>query len=219
VSTEPDVGAAATPDRESSRWVQELRREHPRHDQAVAQLRDVLLRVAVHELSRRRAQLGTLAGAEFDDLAEQAANDALVNILSRLDSFRGLSRFTTWAYKFAMFEVSSKVARHAWRRQPPSTEQLTWEHLPDALAPQPGDRLAQREQLDALSAAIGELTERQREVFVAIALNEVSIDVLAIQLNSNRNAIYKNLFDARRKLRASLAEAGHPVIEADTIAR
>ncbi len=73
--------------------------------------------------------------------------------------------------------------------------------------------------MQALSAAIGALSERQREVFVAIALNEVPIDVLALQLGSNRNAIYKNLFDARRSLRESLARAGHPVIEEDAVAQ
>jgi RNA polymerase sigma-70 factor (ECF subfamily) len=87
--------------------------------------------------------------------------------------------------------------------------------VPDALAARHGDRLEQREQLHALSAAIGELTERQREVFVAVALNDVSIDVLAIQLATNRNAIYKNLFDARRNLRARMAAAGHPVPDRD----
>ena len=148
----------------------------------------LLRRAAFHELSRRRALLGSIGGPELDDLAQQAADDALMNILAKLDDFRGLSRFTTWAYKFVVFEVSGKVARHAWRRQPPGP---------------------------ALSAAIGELTERQREVFVAIALNEVPIDVLAVQLGTNRNAIYKNLFDARRNLRARMAAAGHPVGEED----
>jgi RNA polymerase sigma-70 factor, ECF subfamily len=181
----------------------------------VATLRDALLRVAFHELSRRRGQLGSIRGPEFDDLAQQAASDALMNILARLEDFRGLSRFTTWAYKFVVFEVSSKVARHAWRRHPPNRHDLAFERLPDSLAPRPGDRLEQREQLKALSAAIDELTERQREVFVAIALNDVPIDVLAIELGTNRNAIYKNLFDARRRVRASMAAAGHPVHERD----
>jgi RNA polymerase sigma-70 factor, ECF subfamily len=219
VSNEPHAESEARHDEESRRWVEQLRPEHPRHDETVARLHDVLLRVAFHELARRRGQLGSVGGPELEDLAQQAADDALMNILKRLDDFRGLSRFTTWAYKFAVFEVSSKVARHAWRHHPPTTDELTWERVPDRLTPRPGDRLAQREQLQALSAAIGTLTERQREVFVAIALNDVSIDVLAIQLGSNRNAIYKNLFDARRKLRAGLAEAGHPVIEEDTITR
>jgi RNA polymerase sigma-70 factor (ECF subfamily) len=202
-------------DRESYQWVEQLRPGHPRRDQTAATLRDALLRVAFHELSRRRGQLGSIRGPEFDDLAQQAASDALMNILARLEDFRGLSRFTTWAYKFVVFEVSSKVARHAWRRHPPNRHDLAFERLPDSLAPRPGDRLEQREQLKALSAAIDELTERQREVFVAIALNDVPIDVLAIELGTNRNAIYKNLFDARRRVRASMAAAGHPVHERD----
>jgi RNA polymerase sigma-70 factor, ECF subfamily len=214
----PATGSQITPigpDRETEQWVKQLRPRHPRRDHTVAKLRDVLLRVAIHELSRRRGQLRSITGPEFDDLAHQAANDALMNILARLEEFQGLSRFTTWAYKFVMFEVSAKVARHAWRRQPPSRHELAFERVPDTLAAGPGDRLEQQEQLKALAVAIGELTERQREAFVAIALNDVPIDVLAIRLGTNRNAIYKNLFDARRNLRASMAAAGHPVPERD----
>ncbi|HTU86507.1 MAG TPA: sigma-70 family RNA polymerase sigma factor [Solirubrobacteraceae bacterium] len=171
----------------------------------------MLRRIALFELSRRRHQLRSVTGPEFEDLAHQAADDALVNVLDRLDDFRGLSRFTTWAYKFAVFEVSAKVARHAWRRQPPDVEAITWEHLPDPVAVSPEDWVEQRGQLDALWRAIAELTQRQREVFVAVALNEVSIDLVALRLGSNRNAVYKNLFDARRRLREKMAAAGHPV--------
>jgi RNA polymerase sigma-70 factor (ECF subfamily) len=203
------------PDRESRQWVEQLRPGHPRRDHAVATLREVLLRVAFHELSRRRGQLGSIRGPEFDDLAQQAANDALMKVLSRLEEFRGLSRFTTWAYKFVIFEVSGKVAGHAWRRQPPSRQEGALERLADSVAPGPGDRLEQQEQLKALSAAITELTSRQRAVFVAVALNDVPIDVVAIRLGSNRNAIYKTLFDARRNLRARMAAAGHPLPQRD----
>ena len=195
----------------SRRWVEQLRRGHPRHDQAVAKLHDVLLRAALHELHRRRGQLPALAGPEFDDVAQQCADDAIVVILAKINDFKGLSRFTTWAYKFAIFEVSSKVARHAWQRQPPSREQLELTELPDTMTPRPSELAERREQLTVLRAAIEELTPRQREVFVAIALNDVPIDVLALELGSNRNAIYKNLFDARHKLRQCLATAGHPV--------
>lgn len=203
------------PDRESEQWVEQLRPGHPHRAQTVATLHRVLLRVAFHELSRRRGLVGAIRGPEFDDLAHQAANDALINVLAKLEEFQGRSRFTTWAYKFVMFEVSGKVARHAWRRHPPSRRELELERLPDCLAPRPGDRLERQEQLEALSAAIGQLTERQREVFVAIALNDVPIDILAIRLGTNRNAIYKNLFDARRSLRAKMAAAGLPVSEKD----
>jgi RNA polymerase sigma-70 factor, ECF subfamily len=222
VSREPSPSSRSevlerAPDRESELWVEQLRRGHPRRDQTVAKLRDVLLRVAYNELGRRRGQLGSINGPEFDDLAQQAANDALMNILARLDQFRGESRFTTWAYKFAVFEVSGKVARHAWRRCPPGADAFVWDQLPDSLAPRPADRLERQEQLGALAAAIGELSDRQREVFVAIALNDVPIDILAIKLGSTRNAIYKNLFDARRNLRARMAAAGHPVFEQDVV--
>jgi RNA polymerase sigma-70 factor (ECF subfamily) len=198
-------------DAESRLWVERLTVGHPRYHQTIATLHDVLRRVARYELSRRRPQLRSICGPEFDDLAQQAADDALVNVLGRLDEFLGLSRFTTWAYKFAMFEVSAKVAQHAWRRQPPAVEQPEWDELPDPMAPRPEERLEQRARLGALSQAINALTERQREVFVAIALNDVPIDVLAVKLGTNRNAVYKNLFDARRRLRASMAAAGHPV--------
>jgi RNA polymerase sigma-70 factor, ECF subfamily len=167
--------------------------------------------MASYELSRHRGQLWSISGPEFHDLAQQAADDALVNVLDKLDEFRGLSRFTVWAYRFVMFEVSAKVARHAWRRQPPQVEELAWDRLADRTALRPEDWLERRAQLDALSRAIGGLTERQREVFVAVALNEVPIDVLAVKLGTNRNAVYKNLFDARRRLRAAMAAAGHPV--------
>ncbi len=138
MTKEPNAATETGHDEGSGRWVEQLRAGHPRHDETVARLHDLLVRVAFHELSRRRSQLGSIAGPEFEDLGQQAADDALMNIMKRLDDFRGLSRFTTWAYKFAVFEVSSKVARHAWRRQPPSGDELTWERLPDRLSPRPG---------------------------------------------------------------------------------
>ena len=196
----------------SRRSVEQLHAGHPRHEHAAAKLHDVLQRAAIHELHRRQGQLAALRGPELDDVAQQCADDAMMKILARIDHFEGLSRFTTWAYKFVIFEVSNKVARHAWQHHPPSAEELTWDQLPDALAPRPGDQAERREQLATLTKAIEQdLTPRQREVFVAIALNDVAIDVLALQLGSNRNAIYKNLFDARRNLRASLAAAGYPL--------
>jgi RNA polymerase sigma-70 factor (ECF subfamily) len=208
------VERAALGDRISRRWVEQLHPDHPSHEQAAARLHDVLQRAAFHELRRRRGQLQGLSGPELDDVAQQCADDAMMKVLTRVDDFEGRSRFTTWAYKFVIFEVSTKVARHAWQHHPPSAEDLTWDQLPDTLAPKPGGQAELREQLATLTRAIEEdLTPRQREVFAAIALNDVPIDVLALQMSSNRNAIYKNLFDARRKLRASLAAAGHPLTD------
>ena len=199
------------PDETSRTWVEQLQAGHPRHHETVASLHLVMGKMAIRELARRRRQLPALTGPEFDDLAQQAADDALVKVLNRLDSFRGLSRFTTWVYKFVICEVSTKVAGHAWHRQPPSLTEQAWEHLSAPSRWEPEETLEHRAQLQALREAIGELTERQRRVFVSIALNEVPIDVVALDLGTNRNAIYKNLFDARQSLRAQMAAAGHPV--------
>jgi len=208
------VSTWATPgalDSDSRQWVEQLRAGHPRYEQTVARLHDVLHRIAWSELSRRRHQLRSVRGPELDDLAQQAANDALINVLGKLDGFRGHSRFTTWAYTFVAFEVSAKVARHAWLRQPPVVEGLDPDEMTHHLLARPEEWLEQRGQLDALSRAIGELSDRQREVFVSIALNDVPIEVVATKLGAQRNAIYKTLFDARRRLRAKMAAAGHPV--------
>jgi RNA polymerase sigma-70 factor (ECF subfamily) len=219
VSVEPPPAdtanrSTALGDSASRLWVEQLRPSHPRYEQAVARLHAVLRRAALHELHRRRGRLPALAGREFDDVAQQCADDAVMNILARIDDFKGLSRFTTWAYKFAIFEVSSKLARHSWQRNPPTRDEVEIGELADRQAAQPGELAERREQLTVLREAIeANLTPLQREVFVAIALNDVPIDVLSLQLGSNRNAIYKNLFDARHKLRESLAAAGHPLTD------
>jgi RNA polymerase sigma-70 factor, ECF subfamily len=179
----------------------------------VLRLHQLLQRIAFHELHRRRAQLRAVSGPEFDDLAHQGADDALVNVLARLDDFRGLSRFTTWAYRFVIFEVSAKVARHTWQRQPPGLDEFEGDLLADHRSPRPDRQFEHQQQLELLARAITELTERQRAVFTAVALNDLSIDVVALELGTNRNAVYKNLFDARRNLRRQLAAAGHPVTD------
>jgi len=96
----------APPDPASSRWVERLSPGHPRREQTVATLHEPMHRAARHELHRRRGPLPSLSGPEFDDIAQQCADDAVVNVLARVDQFRRLSRFTTRAYKFVMFEVS-----------------------------------------------------------------------------------------------------------------
>jgi RNA polymerase sigma-70 factor, ECF subfamily len=199
----------------SRRWIEQLRAGHPRREETLQALHGLLLSNARHELSRRRAQLGSISGPEFDDLAQQAADDALVKILDKLDGFAGLSRFTTWAYKFVIFEISRLASRHAWRREAPHSDEQLRTAPADPSTVDPALRAERREQLALLTDAVDRLTPRQRDVFVAVALNDVSIDVLAIELGSNRNAIYKNLFDARRSVRRHMAAGGHPVFPED----
>jgi len=128
----------------------------------------------------------------------------------RLGQFRGESRFTTWAYKFAIFEVSAKIGRHFWRHPSVPLDAEDWDRLPGRFGFDPAQEAEWRDLLAALRRAVDEvLTVRQRRVFVALVLNGVPLDTLVIEMASNRNAIYKTMFDARRKLRAALAANGY----------
>ncbi|HZB85238.1 MAG TPA: hypothetical protein VE289_01610, partial [Gaiellaceae bacterium] len=118
VAPEPPGGTAVavTPlDPESRRWLRELRSAGPTRDAAVARLHTLLLRAARFEVARRRPTLPHLRGNELDDIALEAADDALVSVLARLEDFRGASRFTTWVYKFALLEAAVKLRRRAWQ--------------------------------------------------------------------------------------------------------
>ena len=149
-------------DQASRRWIEHPRTGHPRRDATVAELYAVLLRSAYHELSRRRAQLGSVSGPEFDDLAQHAADDAMVKILAKLEQFAGLSRRTTCAYKFVIFEISGLVSRHARQRESPRADELVWERLADSPTTDPAQRLERSEQLAVLASAVDRLTKRLR---------------------------------------------------------
>jgi RNA polymerase sigma-70 factor (ECF subfamily) len=191
-------------------WHLDLNASGARREEAVARLHGLLLRAARFEVFRRRDSLPQVSAAELDDLAQEAADDAAVSVLRRLGDFRGESSFRTWAYKFALLEAAVKVRRRAWRDREVTLEPEHWEDFAHA-GPQPDD--------DAENAALFEvvregirraLTPRQRQVLVAVVLEGVPIDVLAERLDSNRNALYKMLHDARRRLRAYVADAGYP---------
>jgi RNA polymerase sigma-70 factor (ECF subfamily) len=189
-------------------WWTELRAEGARRRDAVARLHDLLLKAARFEVARRRQALPQLSGKELDDLAQEAAGDATLAVLRRLDDFRGESRFTTWAYKFALLEAAAKVRRRAWQGRELPLEPETWSEF-ESPAPTPAARLERAQLLAAIQEGIeSALTPRQRQVLVALALNGVPIDVLAERLDSNRNALYKSLHDARRNLRAHLEARG-----------
>ena len=196
-------------DRESDQWIRDLSDSGPGREQALARLHELLVRAARSELRRRSGQ-HPVTGPELDDLAYQAAADALIAITSKLDGFRGESRFTTWAYRFVILEVSSKLGRHFWQRPTVAMAAEDWDRLPDRFGMDPAAHASWQELVGALRRAVEqELTERQRHVFVAIVLQGVPLDALAVRLGANRNAIYKTMFDARRKLRASLAANGY----------
>jgi RNA polymerase sigma-70 factor (ECF subfamily) len=201
-------------DRESRAWLRDLRAEGAAHGDAVVRLHALLVRAARFEVARRRPALQHLRGDELDDIATEAADDALMSVLRRLDGFRGASRFTTWVYKFAIYEAAVKLRKRAWQGREVTLEPETWGLLANG-GLDPEDEVEQGELLRTLQVAINEiLTAHQRRVLVAVALNGVPIDVLAERLNTTRGALYKTLHDARRKLRHHLDEQGLAV---DTI--
>jgi RNA polymerase sigma-70 factor (ECF subfamily) len=195
-------------DSESRRWVERLRAEGSDRDAALAALRELLLRAARFEVRRRCATLSQFRGGDQEDVAQQSAGDAMVAILSKLDQFRGESQFTTWAYKFALYEAAAKIRKRAWQGRELSLEAGDWPQVPDP-GPEPEGEVEMNDLLAAIREEIEtSLTPRQREVLVALALNEVPIDVLAERFGSTRGALYKTLHDARRKLRTAVTARG-----------
>jgi RNA polymerase sigma-70 factor (ECF subfamily) len=188
-------------------WRADLTDDGPAGHRALARLREVLLRAARHQVWRLRDLLPGAGAEELEDLAQQAADDALMAVLRKLGTFEGRSRFTTWAYKFGVLHAGVAVRRQAWRhREVP---------LPDTLAladtsPTPASVSEATELAQAVTSAItAELTPHQRRVVLALLVEGVPIDVLADRLGSTRNALYKTLHDARRRLRTALTESGY----------
>jgi len=214
VATRPDRSEVPCPDRpaldsESREWLRQLQGGGAGRDAAIARLHALLVRAAAFEVSRRRASLPQVRGNDLDDLANQAADDALVSVLRRLDQFRGASRFTTWAYKFALLEAAVRLRKLAWQGRELPLEPEAWATV-SSTSMAPPDRAEHGEMFELVQRGIAErLTPHQRTVIVALALNDVPIDVLADRMGTTRGALYKTLHDARRKLRTYLAEQGH----------
>lgn len=208
------VAAAYVPasalDEASAEWISILTATGAEREAGFARLHDLLLRVAVHELRRREPASG-VGGAELDDLAHQAAADAMLAVLDKLDTFRGESRFTTWVYRFVVLEVSNKLGRHYWRRNPATPlEPADWDRLPDRFGVGPDEHAERVELIVAMRKAIDEtLTDHQRSLFVALVVGGVPLDALVAQQGTTRGAVYKTIFDARRKLRAHLVANGY----------
>jgi RNA polymerase sigma-70 factor (ECF subfamily) len=195
------------PDAESLGWLRALSGTGRERDDAVERLHALLLGAARAEVARRRAVAGAGSG-DLDDLAVQAADDALVAVLSKLHTYRGDSRFTTWAYKFALLEAAVRLRKRPWIGRELPLEADGWAQLPDR-RPSPSAQAEASELIHAVRDAIAEvLTPHQRAVLVALTLNDVPIDVLAERRGTTRGALYKTLHDGRRKLRARLADDG-----------
>jgi RNA polymerase sigma-70 factor, ECF subfamily len=192
---------------EPQNWVEVLSAPGRDRDQALRRLHDLLLRAARHQIRRMRRLLDSVGAERTDEIANQAADEALVVLLAKLPTFEGRSRFTTWAYKFAILQVSTEVRRLAWRdREVP----LDMAGL-DANAGTSPEQLAEATDLAAATwfAIEQVLSPHQRSVTIALLVDDVPIDVLAERLGTTRNALYKTLHVARGRLRAYLEDAGY----------
>jgi RNA polymerase sigma-70 factor (ECF subfamily) len=189
-------------ERTNEQWLAELRGPNP--DEAIADLYNLLVRGL-------KAAFGSHGGgvdANFGDFAQEA----LIKITENLDSFRGESRFTTWAQKIAMNVALTELKRRRWHDI----------SLQDLLARRaaadrgPADPQLTPEQLAFQNMVLGELrrmvdeelTDRQREAVVAVLLEEVPISEVAKRMGIKQNALYKLLHDARRKLKRQMEAAG-----------
>ncbi len=189
-------------ERTNEQWLAELGGPNP--DEALANLYDLLVRGL-------RAAFGSYGGgveANFGDFAQEA----LIRITGNLDSFRGESRFTTWAQKIAMNVALTELKRRRWRDV--SLQDLIARR--EAADSGPADTQLTPEQLAYQNMVLGELrrmvdeelTDRQREAVVAVILEGMPISEVARRMGTNQNALYKLLHDARRKLKRRMEAAG-----------
>jgi len=197
------AGEVSRPDADD--WLVRLRHVHDR-DQAIRDLHALMLRAARHQIARM-PEAHDLGRTRREEIVQAAADEATSAVLRRLGRFEGRSRFTTWAYKFAILQTAVEVRRSAWRRR--ETDLAV---LGEPASPASGPE-AQVEAGD-FARAVGEamdrvLTEHQRHVAVALLVEGVPVDVLAERLGSNRNALYKTLHDARVRLRNDLTARGY----------
>ena len=203
--------------RSNEAWLTDLAGGGEGQAAAIAELSALLRRAALYTLSRTTVHGTPLVRAQVEQIAEECAQESLLAILDRLGDFRSESRFTTWAYKFAVNYALTAARRERWKNV--SLDGLLDEDeaaLPAAAidwqAPSPELSAQQTEVWKLVGNVMDEaLTPRQRQVLRALAFEEVPLDEIARHLGSNRNAVYKLVHDARRKLKTGLAERGYPV--------
>lgn len=204
-------------ERTNQEWLADLTGSPAVQEPALQELRERLQRGIFYYLSRERSDLSQLSTQELTRMAEDLAQDAVLRVLENLDSFRGDSRFTTWATKIAVRVAISDLRRARYRDF--RLDDLTAEDelLPaNALAAIPQnnsetpENAAERADVMAkIDAALKEaLTDRQYQALDAVILRGVPLEVVAEKMGTNRNALYKLVHDARRKLRTHLEAQG-----------
>ena len=208
--------------RTNEEWLHDLRASGEVQEAATVDLRNFLLRAVLYSFNRNLGDFGGLARDEILQLAEDCTQDALIAVMNHLSDFRGDSKFSTWAYKFAINIALTTARRERWKGV--SIDQLAssedrnifeWMMLDKSSGLSP-DRSAMQGEVGEIIQEVIErdMTEKQRQILIMMVFNEVPMDVVVQRLGTNRNAIYKMLHDARRKLRSGLQARGFEVGEA-----
>ena len=191
-------------------WVEALSVPGPRQDHAMSSLHQMMLRACRHQIRRMGSTLAGVGSERLEEIANQAADEAMMSVLAKLTTFQGRSRFTTWAYKFAILQCATEVRRYAWRNREVELKDDVQIAQITERGPSPASQAEGADLAAAVRRAIDEaLTPHQRRITIALLIDEVPIDVLAERLGSNRNALYKTVHDARTRLRAHLITSGH----------
>jgi RNA polymerase sigma-70 factor (ECF subfamily) len=211
--------------RTNHEWLHDLNASGSRQEAALADLRDLLLRAALYFFSRNLGDLKGLDREEITQRAEDCAQDALIAIMDHLPEFRGDSQFSTWAYKFAINKAMMAARRERWKGV--SFDELAssaegyfqkWTIQDKAEGVTPEQSAMQGEiQAVLLEVIEHDLTEKQRHVLLMMVFQEVPLDEMVRLLGSNRNAVYKLLHDARRKLKSGLQVRGFDIGETLTL--
>ncbi len=203
--------------RSNEDWLRDLQSKGAPYVAAVQDLREYLLKAVFIYYHRRRSDLSHLARDELAQMAEDAAQDALLKILDKLDTFRGDSKFTTWAYRVAINQAAGDLRRRRWdnvsldamKEQAEETLPPLLATLKDTTAGDPDRRVTRDRIWELISHVIeDEFTERQRIVFLSQYFHGVPPDKIAEELGTNRNNVYKISHDARVKLKDRLLKLG-----------
>ena len=209
-----------TDTRTNEQWLNDLNASGEKQEAAIIDLRDLLLRATLYFFNRNLGDFANMTRDKILHTAEDCAQDALIAIMSHLSDFRGDSRFTTWAYKFAINFSLMTARREYWKGKPfEELSSLDGKMLFEWAGDQsfgltPDQSILQEEISHILREVIErDLTEKQRQVLILMVFNEVPMDEVVQQLGTNRNAIYKMLHDARRKLKSRLQARGFEVQE------
>jgi RNA polymerase sigma-70 factor (ECF subfamily) len=203
----PSTGQDSARAADATDWVTALSEPGPVQDQAIRELHGLMLRAARAQVGRMRSLLAGADSRTVDEIANQAADEAVMALLAKLGTFEGRSRFTTWAYKFAVLQAATAVRSFAWRDRAVEVDLL---ELAADVSPLPGQYAEAADLAAEVRRALDTvLSPHQRRIVVGLVIHEVPIDVLAARLGSTRNALYKTLHDARKRLRAHLQTTGH----------